>query len=589
MRMSDGLRGLWGEMKQRRVVGAVAAYAAVAFVLLQLSEIIFPAFGIGPSAVRVLVGALLAGFPLVLALSWVYDLTRTGLKRTGARRGGAPVSLPMPVITAGVVLSAAGLGLVGWWAVRSAELGGAPTSVQSSIAVLPFVDMSELGDQGYLGDGLAEEILNLLAGIDGLHVAARTSAFAFRGSAQDIRDVGAQLGVATVLEGSVRRDSRRVRITAQLIDATTGFHLWSNTYDREIEDMFAVQDEIAGAIASALLGELDVPPRAGIRHVAPPEARDAYWQGRAQWNRRDAAGVPGALRLFERALTVDPDYAEAYAGLADAYALLPQVVAGIDMAVAVTRAESAARKALELDPDLADAHSSLGLVRALKGDRAGALTSLDRALALNPSHAVALHWRGNVLAESGQLTAASADLARAAKLDPLSPAIATDKGNMHLWMQEIDAAEASFDDALALDFRFGPALFGRALVALEREEPVALRMALAQWGAVSGMPPTLAAELAEAMMAYRQTGAAGEAPPALQRVAARTNLAKAGVLASLHALTGAHEEAIGWLQRSVDDGSWVDQYLAVNPIYDRIREDPRFLEVITLVSKPRQG
>jgi TolB-like protein len=586
--MSDGLRGLWRELKERRVVGAVAAYAAVAFVLLQLSEIIFPAFGIGPSAVRLLVGALLAGFPLVLAFSWVYDLTRKGLTRTRSRHG-APVSLPMPVVTAGVVLSAAGLGLVGWWAVRGAQLGGAPAAAQSSIAVLPFVDMSERGDQGYLGDGLAEEILNVLAGIDGLHVAARTSAFALRESAQDIRDVGTQLGVATVLEGSVRRDDRRVRITAQLIDATTGYHLWSNTYDREVEDMFAVQDEIAGAIVSALLGQLDVPTGIGSRHVAPPEARDAYWQGRAQWNRRDAAGVPGALRLFERALTVDPEFAEAYAGLADAYALMPQVVPGIDPAVAFARAEGAAKKALELDPDLAEAHASLGLVLALTGDRAGALTSLDKALALNPSHAAALHWRGNVLAESGQLASASADLAGAAKLDPLSPAIATDKGYLHLWRGEIEAAAASFDNALALDFRFGPALFGRALVALEREEPVPLRMALAQWAAVSGLPAGLAAELAEPMIGHRRTGETGEAPPTLRSVAEQGDLAKAGVLASLHALVGADEEAIGWLQRSVEDGSWVDQYLAVNPLYDRFREDPRFLEVMTLVSRPRGG
>jgi TolB-like protein/Tfp pilus assembly protein PilF len=572
--MSDGLRGLWRELKERRVVGAVAAYAAVAFVLLQLSEIIFPAFGIGPSAVRLLVGALLAGFPLVLALSWVYDLTRKGLTRTRSRHG-APVSLPMPVVTAGVVLSAAGLGLVGWWAVRGAQLGGAPAAAQSSIAGLPFVDMSERGDQGYLGDGLAEEILNVLAGIDGLHVAARTSAFALRESAQDIRDVGTQLGVATVLEGSVRRDDRRVRITAQLIDATSGYHLWSNTYDREVEDMFAVQDEIAGAIVSALLGQLDVPT--------------GYWQGRAQWNRRDAAGVPGALRLFERALTVDPEFAEAYAGLADAYALMPQVVPGIDPAVAFARAEGAAKKALELDPDLAEAHASLGLVLALTGDRAGALTSLDKALALNPSHAAALHWRGNVLAESGQLASASADLAGAAKLDPLSPAIATDKGYLHLWRGEIEAAAASFDNALALDFRFGPALFGRALVALEREEPVPLRMALAQWAAVSGLPAGLAAELAEPMIGHRRTGETGEAPPTLRSVAEQGDLAKAGVLASLHALVGADEEAIGWLQRSVEDGSWVDQYLAVNPLYDRFREDPRFLEVMTLVSRPRGG
>ncbi|MEJ2205897.1 MAG: tetratricopeptide repeat protein [Gemmatimonadota bacterium] len=582
--MIDRIKELWRELRQRRVVGAAAAYAAVAFVALQLSEILFPAFGLEPSAIRLLLGALLAGFPVVLAFSWVYDVTRTGLKRTDA--GGSGSGLAPIVMTVGVVASGAGLGLLGWWAIRGVGEGDSRPVSESSIAVLPFVDLSEGGDQAYLGDGLAEEILNVLAGVGDLHVAARTSAFAFRDASQDIRDVGRQLGVATVLEGSIRRDQRRVRITAQLIDAETGFHLWSNTYDREVRDLFQVQDEIAGSIVGALLGQLDITGRSTSRHVAPPEAQEAYWQGRAQWNRRDAAGIPGALRLFERALTLDPEYPEAYAGLADAYALLPLFVTGMDPDVATSHAEAAALKAIELDPTLAEPYASLGLVRALERDRAGALASFGQALELNPSCAPALHWRANVLADMGQLEAAVRDVEKAARLDPLSPAIASDMGRILLWSGQVDAAEAAFDAALQLDFRFPPALYGRALVALERNEPVPLQMAFAQWAAVSGLAPSLAGQLAEAMVEYRRTGVPGDVPLGLQSLEAGGAPVSAGTVAALHALVGSRDGAVRWLRRSVEDRSWVDQYLAVNPVYDGLRTDPGFLEVITEVSRP---
>ena len=205
--MGNRLKAIWSELRRRRVVRSAAAYLAVAFVLLQLAEILFPAFDLGPGALRVLFALLLALFPIIVALSWVYDVTSHGLERTDE---ATRASGPHAAILGGVVLSALVLAWGGWYAVRNVEPVGPVASAETSIAVLPFADMSEAGDQAYLGDGLAEEVLNILAGIDGLKVAARTSSFAFRED-EDVRDIGRQLSVSTILEGSVRRNEGDVR------------------------------------------------------------------------------------------------------------------------------------------------------------------------------------------------------------------------------------------------------------------------------------------------------------------------------------------------------------------------------------------
>lgn len=572
------MKEIWDELRRRRVVSTAAAYLAVAFVGLQLGEILFPAFDVGPGALRILFGFFLALFPIVLALSWVYDVTGSGLTRTDADE--APAG-PHPAILAGVVVSALAVGGVGWWAVRNVDPAGALAPSSSSIAVLPFADMSAEGDQAYLGDGVAEEILNILAGVDGLQVAARTSSFAFREN-DDIREIGSRLDVAHILEGSVRRAGNDVRVTAQLIDTRSGFHLWSETYDREMDDLFAVQDEIAGAIAEALLGELEVASVGMGRREVSSEVQELYWRGRAQWTRRDAVGIPGAIELFGRAIEMDSLYAAAYAGLADSWALMPQFVQSVDANEAMLRAEKFAQRAIELDDGLAEAHASLGLVRALRQDRVGALASLGRAIELNGSYAPALHWRGNVLAEMGRLQDAAADARRAAALDPLSPAIASDLGYILLWGGDLEGAREAFGKAQSLDFGFRPSLLGSAMVALEQEQEVGLRMNLTQWAAMVGLPVSLATELSNGMLRYRRTGEPQQVPAALAATATQGGI-RAGTAAGLFARLGADEEALRWLRASVGDRSWVDQYLLVNPAYDGLRGLDGFQEILRRV------
>ena len=562
-------------------MSSAAAYLAVSFVILQLAEILFPAFNLGPSSLRVLLGAEIALFPVVLALSWVFDVTREGLIRTETGEG---TKGPSKVITGGVLVSGLALGFVGWTAVQSLDPNApGPAAPDASIAVLPFADLSASGDQAYLGDGLAEEILNILAGVDGLQVAARTSSFSFREN-DDVRSIGDQLGVATLLEGSIRRDNLNVRVTAQLIDTQTGFHLWSQNFDRELNDLFAVQDEIAKAIAQALLGELDIEGGpAPQRYAASQEAQEAYWKGRAQWDRRFGGGIPEAVRFFTQAVELDSLYAQAYAGLADSWALMPQFVASVDGDRALDRAEGFALQAIQIDDDLAEPHASLGLIRALRGDRIEALASLGRAIDLNPSYAPALHWRANVLADMGRLADAEADAARAIAVDPLSPAIATDYGYILLWSGDLDGARAQFDQAQANEFGFAPALFGAMQVAVAADQPVPLQMALTQWAAASSLPVSLASGLATGMIMFRQTGDPQPVPPVLVGLA-RSGMLSAGTTATLHALLGDTAGTVEWLEQSIEDRSWVDQYLLVNPVYDLVRGEPGFEAILNRIS-----
>lgn len=582
--MGKEIRELWRELRRRRVVSTSAGYAAVAFVLLQLGEILFPAFGMGDAALRVLFAGLLAGFPVVLALSWVFDITRSGLRLTrptDAEAVGRRL-MPRPLTIALVLATASGLGWVGWRAVRGAEPGGGGAESARSIAVLPFTDLSEAGDQAYLGDGLAEEILNILSGVDGLQVAARTSSFAFRDRNRDVREIGRDLGVGAILEGSLRRSDDRVRITAQLIDARTGFHLWSEDFDREVDDLFAVQDEVAGSIVQELTGHLDLPGQR-VRRAVPPAAQEAYWRARAQWSRRDPAGIPGAISLFQQAIDLDPEYAAAYAGLADSYALMPLLVQSTAPDEALTQAEEWALKAIALDSTLADPWASLGLVRAMHQDRVAALDAFARAIELNPSYAPALHWRANTLADMGQLSAARRDAARAARLDPLSAAVATDHASILFWSGDVEGARAEVDRALVLDFSYRPALLLGALLALNQDREVPLQMSLAQWAALCGVPTQIVPPLADAMLRFRRTGRAGDPPPELRSVTPQPGVLSSGTVAALFALVGARDDMLTWLHRSVDDGSWVEQYLPVNPVFEPFRADPEFKKIVAEV------
>src|SRR5437660_1348644 len=347
---------LLAELKRRRVFRALLGYAIVAFAVLQIIEPVIHGLQLPDWTLSFVVVAIGVGFPLTLALAWVFDLSASGIERTrpvaveGSPRASAAL---FTLLAAGVAL--AGVAVVAWhFGFRPGTGRVAPAPAAPSVAVLPFVNMSPQKDDEYFSDGITEEVINALANVEGVRVVSRTSAFAFKGKNLSVRKIGEELAVATVLEGSVRRQGNDVRIVAQRMNAADGDHLWSKTYDRTLENVFAVEDELARSITEALRPQLlKQAPALVSRATSSTEAHDLYLRGRYFWNKRTADDLKRASGLFRQALEVDPGFALAHAGLGDSYALLAEYTPARPDEVLPQAAEHA-RKALALDPALAE-------------------------------------------------------------------------------------------------------------------------------------------------------------------------------------------------------------------------------------------
>lgn len=330
-------RSLIAELKRRRVFRALVGYGIAAFAVLQIVEPVMHGLHWSEEVLSYVVVALAAGFPVVVALAWIFDVNQGRIERTVPATGGLRgVRLGLLLGFIGLLAAAPG---VAWYfifrtravpsdqamrAALDAVPPGSDIRAMPSIAVLPLLNLSRDPDQEYFSDGLAEEILNTLAQIDGLRVAGRTSSFSFKGKNEDLRSIGQKLGVGAVLEGSVRKQGDRVRITAQLINVTDGFHLWSQNFDRDLHDIFAVQEEIAKAVVEGLKVKL-MPGRAEVakeRRTANLEAYDQYLIGMQVLNHYIREDVPRAKKALERAVTLDPAYGPAWSGLSLAAALL---------------------------------------------------------------------------------------------------------------------------------------------------------------------------------------------------------------------------------------------------------------------------
>jgi TolB-like protein/tetratricopeptide (TPR) repeat protein len=392
----------FAELKRRNVYKVAVAYAVVAWLLLQLASILFPAFEAPAWVMRVFIALVAAGFPIALILAWAFELTPEGIQR--AVEAGAARKSPRRgwiVLVAITAVAAAAVGL--WqWQSRPGEKRIAPSSApeppasaeMKSVAVLPFVNMSGDPANEYFSDGITEEILNAIAHLPGLRVAARTSSFAYKGKNEDIAAIARNLRVNNVLEGSVQRMGDRIRVTAQLIDASSGFHLWSEQFDGDTKDLFKVQDEIAQAIARALKLTFEARTNPGVRSGTENLASyDFYLKALdATANKRD---VPGALRFIDQAIALDPKFAAAYALKAKllsnmAFLFTTDSSAAYDQYVA--QGEIAAKRAVELDPSLAEGYFALGEIARRRGDRATAIENFTRATKLKPGDTLA--WQG---------------------------------------------------------------------------------------------------------------------------------------------------------------------------------------------------
>lgn len=449
----------------------------------------------------------------------------------------------------------------------------------ASVAVLPFLDLSPLRDQAHISDGLTEELLNALARISGLSVAARSSSFQFRNPGVDIRDVGRKLGVAAVVEGSVRLDGDRLRVTAQLIDARRGFHLWSEQYDRQLADVFALQEEIARDVASALSAELlrGIPDTLVARATSLPEAYELYLKGRHDWNTRSREGILKATEAFEAAVRLDPRYAAAWAGLADAYQLLPDY-ADVPAAEGLAQAKAAALRAIALDSTLAAAHAALGaLLDDYDRDRAGSEQAYRTAIALNPGYATARQWLAIHLADEGRFDDAVAEIERARRLDPLSSIISTAAGAVQYFARDYDAAIAEYRAVLRQDPRFAiaRALLGRALLLDGRvaEAVEELGRAVTE----SGGDPSYRAVYATALAAAGMTDSASAVATGVE---ARAGYVPFTELASAYIYLNDIGKALALFERAFDERDPAVKHMKVEPLYDRIRDHPRFEAVL---------
>jgi len=368
-------------------------------------------------------------------------------------------------------------GALFWWRARAptSENGSAAVGADTaSVAVLPFTELSQDKSTGYFGDGIAETLISALANVPGLNVTARTSAFSFRGKNTDVREIGRQLGVATVLEGTVQRAGDKLRITAQLVNTGTGVNIWSQTFDRSAADIFAVQDEVARAVVTALKGRLLVAqaPARATAQTRDPVTYDLYLQGRFYFRKRGQENLEKAIDFFKQAIARDSLYAAAWSGLGDAYSVLPNYAPTADAAKTEREARVAAARAVGLDPTLGEAQATLGVVLSEDWQWAGADSALRRAIALSPGYSTAYSWYGELLIAVGRFDEGLVMAQRGVDLDRLSPIALNTVGRALQANGQIDEAYRWFEKALALDPDFVPSNQNAMTIDLDRADSV---------------------------------------------------------------------------------------------------------------------
>jgi TolB-like protein/tetratricopeptide (TPR) repeat protein len=583
--------GFFAELKRRKVVRVAVVYAATAFVVLQVADIMLPSLGVPAWALSLIVVLLILGFPVALVLAWALELTPDGVRVTPAPTAGDHEQPPPSLLGRKTVLAAGLLAIVGaslsaGWLLKPAgpapdPIAGGPPHASGSVAVLPF-DNFAVEDEDYFSDGITEDIIAQLTRVPDLTVISRTSAMRYRNTELSVRQIGAELGVGAVLEGSVRRADGRVRIVAQLIDVATDAHLWAETYDREVADVFAVQSEVAREIASAL-GRTLVAPEAGGREHArtDPETYELYLRARHLWNQRRPAALRSAIQYFEEAIARDPDFALAHAGLADVYVVRPFTDPTVPALPSAESAMAAARRALELDPTLGEAHASLGVASLVAWSFEDAERYLAQALDLTPGYAPPHQWAGNYRIALGQVEEAIELLRRALELDPFSLRIHHDLAGLLSSSGHRDEAIRVLERGAELDPGYADYyLDAWRVYAAAGEEDRALEALLRAHALApaSGLPP-------EAVRAtFGEAGLAGAIRLVLERAPAtfESNFKRAE--AELY--VGDTEAALQSLDRMVEGHDAFSVWIIAVEGVEALADDPRFQALVRRVGVP---
>ncbi|MGH7512336.1 MAG: protein kinase domain-containing protein [Gemmatimonadales bacterium] len=491
--------------------------------------------------------------------------------RTGRR------SMVRPVLAGLAVLL---LLLTAWLGFRRLRSPGAPPA--ASAAVLPFVDLSPQRDQEYFSDGLTEELITSLSQVPGLRVPARTSSFQFKGRNPDVHEVGRKLDVGAVLEGSVRKSGNRLRVSAQLINVADGYQLWSESYDRDLADVFAVQEDVARSIVAALRVRL-APARDSALATHPTTdlaAYDLYLKGRFAWNQRTGPSLQQAVRDLEGAVARDSTFGRAWAALADAY-LLVVPYAGGSPAETWRQAQDAADRALALDRRSAEAYTSLAYGNTIYGwNWSAAEENFRRALAADPNYATGHHWYADFLAGRGRLAEAQAEISRAHQLDPLALQIGTEWGWISYLMHRSDEAASRIRQTLELDPNYAQAHFRLGLVQTQQHHYPDAIASFKRSLDLGVFQPQGAAGLAFALAASGDRAGAMAVARDLERRRSGNDLIPPFMIAAAYAGLGDATKGLDWLNRGVDEK---DIYIPENffdPLLDPLRKDPRYAQVL---------
>jgi adenylate cyclase len=587
------------ELKRRNVLRMAGLYLVGAWLLIQVASTMLPVFDVPGWVLRGLIIILALAFIPALIFSWVFELTPHGLKRdedvTPEESIAPQTARRMNRMITAVLVLALGYFVVDKFVLaprrEAAKSQTAPGANESqsianakSIAVLPFDNLSRDPDNAFFAEGVQDEILTRLAKVADLKVISRTSTQRFKSAPSDLREIAKQLGVMNILEGSVQRSNDQVRINVQLINAVTDAHLWAEIYDRKLTDLFIVESEVAKTIADTLRAKLSGSEMTAMssQPTEDPVAHDSFVQGRHYLALRRDDNLPRAIEFFHQAIARDPNYAAAYAGLSEAYILLPRYTGAYP---SETRPQSrvAALKALELNPNLAEAHNALAKIALdYDVDFAEAAREFKRAIELNPNYAGAHHWFSGALESLGQFDEALAESKLGTELDPFSAVNLGDQGRIYGSARRFQEARAVFEKALAIDpaFSYAHWHYGEMLQVSGDLKGAAAEYAKARTASNSPEPIALIGQLA-AMM--------GRPEEARQALRALDELEKHRYVdvfwrALLYLSLGDKEQALQSLEQSyINREGYEIGLIKVDPMLDSLRAEPRFQALVKKV------
>ena len=581
-------KGFFGELKRRNVYKVAVAYIVAGWALAQGIAQVFPIFDVPNWAIRLIVTLMVLGFPVAVVFAWLFEITPEGIKRTesadaaGQRsRGGAWIY----VVLIGAAFSI-GLFFVGrYTASRTNVEGGRPPAVagslpQKSIAVLPLLNESGDPKDEYFSDGLSEELIAALTQIRGLKVIGRSSSFRFKDGKEKPKVIGEKLGVSTLLEGTVRKQGDRVRIVAALVNAADGIELWTRTFDRELKDIFALQEEIAGAVAGSLKVTLLGPGATSMQAAAPSnvEAHNAYLEAHFYFLRRNVPDYRKAITYFDEAIRLDPNYALAYAERCEAWTLLGDLAG--ERPTNYPKARADAEKAVAIAPGLAEAHAALGWVRFfVEWKFAEGLKELERAKELSPENPTANDLLARVIVYVGRVDDAERQARYAVEIDPLSVSALFNLARVLFNAGQLDEAEAYGRKVAELQPTASSSHRFQALVGVQRGDGEAILRE-------ANLEPDKNFHLFELALGHYVRGDYTEADAALTDLIAQAHDRLAYQIAEAYAVRGETDKAFEWLQTSFDQRDGGTLSLLVDPLLRGLRDDPRYKNLLAKLNLP---